>query len=72
MARRYTQHELIRAYINDFGAITPIEAFQMLGVTKLATRISEMRADGEKIIGTIQTAKNRYGKTVRYMKYTME
>ena len=41
-----TQRELILNYIKDFGSITPLEAFADLGITKLATRISEMRRDG--------------------------
>lgn len=40
------QWEKIIQYINDFGSISPMEAFSDLGITKLATRISEMRKDG--------------------------
>ena len=40
-----TQSERILKYINDFGSITPMQAFGDLGITKLATRISEMRSD---------------------------
>ena len=64
-----TQKDLIRDYIERHGSITPFEAFTELGCTKLATRISEMRADGEKIyIRTVQK-KNRYGKTVCFCEY---
>lgn len=66
-----TQQEQIYDYIEKFGSITPMDAFADLGITKLATRVSEMRADGTEIIGTWETAKNRYGKTVRYMRYTL-
>ena len=41
-----TQIEAISKYIDDFGSISPIEAFSDLGITKLATRISEMVRDG--------------------------
>lgn len=65
-----TQREAIINYIEDFGSKTPIEAFAELGITKLATRISEMRKDGMKFkIETVST-KNRYGKTVSYAKYS--
>lgn len=66
-----TQREQIYDYIERFGSITPMEAFADLGITKLATRVSEMRADGIIIEGEYLTSKNRFGKTVRYMKYTI-
>lgn len=67
---KVTQRQLILDYIKDFGSITPMEAFGDLGVTKLATRISEMRKDGMQFqIDTVKS-KNRYGKTVRFAKYS--
>ena len=65
-----TQHELILQYINDFGSISPMEAFSDLGITKLATRISEMTRRGYAFNKTPTTSKNRYGKSVTYMRYT--
>ena len=65
-----TQREAIIKYITEFGSITPLEAFADLGITKLATRISEMRRSGMRFnIEMVQT-KNRYGKTVHYAKYS--
>lgn len=64
-----TQHELILKYIDDYGSISPMEAFSDLGITKLATRISEMTRDGIGFEKTMVTAKNRYGETVHYMRY---
>ena len=46
-----TQREQILQYIKDFGSITPMEAFSDLGITKLATRVSEMRKEGEEAEG---------------------
>lgn len=67
-----TQRELIHNYIEQFGSITPMQAFADLGITKLATRISEMRKDGEHFKVETVKAKNRFGKTVCYAKYSME
>lgn len=64
-----TQHEKILQYINDFGSISPMEAFTDLGITKLATRISEMRRDGIDFNQRMETSKNRYGEKVHYMRY---
>lgn len=66
-----TQYEKIIDYMNDFGSISPMEAFSDLGITKLATRISEMRRDGIEIIGQMESARNRYGETTHYMRYSL-
>ena len=41
-----TQHEKILRYIQIHGSITTYEAFLNLGITKLTTRISELRKAG--------------------------
>ena len=65
-----TQHELILKYIADFGSITPQQAYSDLGITKLATRISEMRRDGVNFKIETVKGKNRYGKATRYARYS--
>ena len=64
------QREAILKYIEDFGSITPMQAFGDLGVTKLATRISEMRKDGMQFKIETITSKNRYGPTVHFARYS--
>lgn len=65
-----TQHEQILEYIEKFGSITPMEAFSDLFITKLATRISEMRKRGwEFDIETIHTT-TRLGKKTHYCRYS--
>ena len=65
-----SQHERIMKYIDDFGSITPMQAFLDLGITKLSTRIGEIISRGGRISKTMVSAKNRYGEPVRYMKYS--
>ena len=65
-----TQRELIHKYLDDFGSITPMDAFRDLGITKLATRISEMRSDGEEFKIDYEVSKNRYGKSCRFARYS--
>jgi len=65
-----TQAERIIEFMEEHGSITPMEAFNKLKITKLSTRISEMRADGMEIDGEMVTKKNKYGKT-RFMRYTL-
>lgn len=66
------QSERIISYINQFGSISPMEAFRDLGITKLATRVSEMKRDGVQFEQKIETVKNRYGEPVWYMRYSLK
>lgn len=63
------QYERIDKYLDDFGSISPMEAFHDLGITKLATRISEMSRRGYKFIKIRESSKNRYGEVVSFMRY---
>ena len=65
-----TQKELILEYITCFGSISPMEAFADLGITKLATRISEMRKCGKEFKIETEKSKNRFGKVVHYARYS--
>ena len=63
------QHELILNYLEEHGSISPMEAFMHFGITKLSTRISEMRRKGIEFSKEWETSKNRYGRPVTYMRY---
>ena len=65
-----TQHEQILQYIDTFGSITPMQAFTDLGITKLATRISEMSSQGMDFEKEVIYSKNRYGKPIHFMRYS--
>lgn len=68
-----TQKELVLDYIREHGRITPMEAFSYLGITKLATVVSDLiRHDGVCIRKQMVKSKNRFGKPVIYMSYSME
>ncbi len=63
------QYDLILKYLDDFGSISPMEAFRDLGITKLATRISELSRRGYSFIKSMETGRNRYGQECRFMRY---
>ena len=67
--RLTAQQKSILDCIAAFGSITPMQAFEMLHITKLATRISEMKAIGIQFDQTFESRKNSQGKSVRYMRY---
>lgn len=64
-----TQQERILDYIDRHGSITPMDAFLDLGITKLATRVSELIRGGVRIEKTQKSGKNRFGETVHFMEY---
>lgn len=67
-----TQNERIVEYINEFGSITTLEAFTDLGITRLASRIHDLTEDGYQIRRETVKAKNRYGESVHYTRYSWE
>lgn len=68
---RKNQKEKIIDYINQFGAITSMEAFSELGITQLGARIFELERDGYSFIKEWKTRKNKLGEDVEYKKYSL-
>lgn len=66
-----TQKERVYKYMKDFGSITQAEAFNILGVYRLAARISDLRRDGVTIRSQKKCWKNRYGETVYFAEYSL-
>ena len=67
-----TQRDDIIDYIKVNGSISPMEAFHDLGITKLATRVSEMKRDGIRIYGRMEKVRSRRGRIATYKRYFME
>ena len=67
-----TQKDAIIKYIEEHGSITPMDAFEALGITKLATRVSEIIRDGIPVYKSWEESENRYGEKVRFMRYTLK
>lgn len=61
------QTERVITYIEEFGSITQAEAYNDLGVMRLASRISDLKRQGYPIASEVETVKNRYGEK-RYIK----
>ena len=66
-----TQCEMVKMYMEEFGSISPAEAFSNLGVQRLAARISDLKKGGLRIVGKNESSKNRYGKAVTYKRYSI-
>lgn len=63
------QREMVEKYINEFGSITPLDAFRDLGITKLATVVSDMKKLGFEFYQKYEAGQNRWGKPTKYMRY---
>lgn len=67
-----TQNEMVIRYIEKFGSITQFEALNVLGVMRLASRVSNLKKQGFPIKGRWITVKNRYDKPCRVKEYFLE
>lgn len=64
-----TQHMLIKKYLLENKKMTPMDAWNKLYITKLATRIGEMERKG--MICTEHRMETNPNTGVRYMRYTL-
>lgn len=64
-----TQKEKIIEHIKKHGSITSFEAYMDLGITQLATRISELKEKGYEFETEWITKKNKDGAVVSFKKY---
>lgn len=66
------QTKRVLDYLREHGSITSKEAYDHIGVTRLAVCIHRLRhEDGLNIIGEYETSKNRYGEKVRFSRYRL-
>jgi hypothetical protein len=71
--RRPTQCQRIIAYIKQHGSITPMDAYHKLGITKLSTRVSEMRRhQGIEFHIVMEKGKNQFGEPSYYARYSLK
>ena len=67
-----TQNDRVLKYSLDFGSISTLQAFNDLGVTRLASRIHDLRMAGYNIKKRMKSSINRYGDTVNFAVYYWE
>lgn len=69
---KITQCQRIIDYMRQFGSISTLEAFNDLGIARLASRIHDLKGQGYHIVSEMGTAKNRYGETVHFKIYRLK
>ena len=65
------QKERILWYLNEYGRITTLSAYEELGCTRLSARIKDLRDDGHNIVTNMITVKNRFGDDCRVAEYRL-
>ena len=68
---KITQCQRIIDYMHRYGSISTLEAFNDLGVARLASRIHDLKQQGYNIISETKTSKNRYGESVSFKAYRL-
>ena len=61
----------VLGYMEQFGDITSLEAFQDLGITRLAAVIFDLKKNGVPIKTERVSSTNRYGEVVNYARYSI-
>lgn len=69
---KVTQNQRILNYIDQFGSITQLEALRDLGVMRLASRISDLRKQGHKIVSEVVPVKNRFEEQCHIKRYRFD
>jgi hypothetical protein len=68
---KVTQNVKILEHLAKFGSITTLEAFNNYGITRLASRVHELREAGIKITVDNVIVKNRYEENVHVARYSL-
>lgn len=67
-----SQCKMIMEHLAKHKTITTMEAYELYGITRLPSRIFDLRESGHKIGMVWETGVNRWGKPVTYGKYFIE
>lgn len=66
------QCSMILRYLQDYGSISQLEAANELGCYRLSSRIYDLKQQGYNIVKTMESKKNRYGKSVSFARYAIK
>ena len=69
--RGLKQTERVLAWLEEQGSITTKEAFDYLGIARLASRIHDLKEEGYEFERTMEHCKNRFGKKAYYIRYKL-
>lgn len=64
-----SQKSKVFDYLDRFGSITPLEAFENFAITRLGARIYDLRQLGIVIDTVIERGFNRFGEPIKFARY---
>lgn len=67
-----TQKERVLDYLKTHTSITPMEAWNKLGIYRLGDAIFKLRKDGHDIKSSLTEVKNRFGESCRVAEYRLQ
>ena len=67
-----TQNEEVLDYLKKHGTITQLEALRELGIMRLASRISDLRKDGNAISRQMIEVRARNGRKAHVAQYSLK
>lgn len=66
-----SQNDRLLNHLQTKGSINPMEAWQELGIYRLAARAGELKQDGHNIITERVQVNNRFGEVCRVASYSL-
>lgn len=69
--QKQTQTDRLLAHFHAGYTITSLEAFNVLGITQLSARITDLENAGHSIKHERVKVRNRFGEDVRVVRYSM-
>lgn len=70
--RKNTKTMAVTEHLIQHGSITSMEAFELYGATRLSAIIFELRRKGFNISNEWLETTDRYGSTIRFVRYRLE
>ena len=58
-------------HLNNYGSITPLDAFRDYGIMRLAAVIFNLKEDGKNIESEMISSSNRFGEKVNFSEYKL-
>ena len=69
---RDSQEKMVLDHLINKSGLTSLEAIQEYGITRISDRIYTLRKKGYNIESIPITARNRYNKIVRFVRYELQ
>lgn len=69
--KEMTQKEQVLKHLKRYAGLTTLTAYDRYAITRLAARVSELRADGYEIASVPRDVVNRYGEKCRVAEYRL-